>query len=79
MWSGKRGRRAVDEPAARPRHRRALHVGVSSRAGTEAESIEMPGGAFTESEIVACGGRSFGVWNEIVRLDAVLDERRLRS
>src|SRR6478672_7550193 len=33
--------------------------------GEEAESIEIPGGAFTESEIVSFGGRSFGVWNEI--------------
>ena len=33
--------------------------------GEEAESIEIPGGALTESEIVSFGGRSFGVWNEI--------------
>ena len=33
--------------------------------GEEAESIEMPGGALTESEIVSFGGRSFGVSNVI--------------
>ena len=45
--------------------------------GEEAESIEIPGGALTESEIVSLGGRSFGVCERDLGLDAVLDERRL--
>jgi len=30
------------------------------------EASSMPGGAFTSSEIVACGGRSFGISKDTV-------------
>ena len=45
--------------------------------GEEAESIEIPGGAFTERETVSLGGRSFGRLERDLGLDPVLDERRL--
>ena len=77
--NGNDGRRAG------PRAGRPVHVTVEpltsalQPGGEEAESIEIPGGAFTESEIVSFGGRSFGRLERDLGLDAVLDERRLRS
>ena len=56
----------------RPVRRPPVHVTVlpftvaCHPAGDCAESTVMPGGAVTVSEIVAWGGRSFGVSNVIV-------------